>query len=340
MQSAPDNPPTNQLRAGVTYKALQDAVHKSGYPLQTIIGDNLRSEFGVVDEWSFIDRDSEELRAIDLFAQKELFDPSFLDHSPRIRPKISLLIECKKSELPYVFFLSQSSPWHREFPVVCGLKSTEIPVITNDDPSSWEIPVVHALGLDELEFSRAPHNCRTFSQAERRGKELELSGSNVFNSLVLPLVKALEYYKSIKVPPSSAYYFDAIIGLVVAVIDAPMVGVRTSEEELTMLPWVRLLRLEAVETTNWWETHRLYSIDVVHADFFRDYIRDQVIPFSTIFAARAMEHEEVLASGKAFAPGMGRDHWTELHRRIKPRKPTSRLSGLTSVIRRSKSPEN
>ena len=118
---APNNPDGNCLSKGVSVDAVQAAIDKSGCPLQTVLGNLLRDDFAVQDEWSFLDRDTKELRAIDLHAGKELFDRTRLNESPRVRPSINLLVECKQSELPYVFFLSPKPYWTPEFPLISGL---------------------------------------------------------------------------------------------------------------------------------------------------------------------------------------------------------------------------
>jgi hypothetical protein len=65
---------SNQLGAGLNEPQVLAAVEKSGYPLQTIVGDILRSDFDVQQEWCYVDRDSKELRAIDIHARRRLHD--------------------------------------------------------------------------------------------------------------------------------------------------------------------------------------------------------------------------------------------------------------------------
>jgi hypothetical protein len=75
MNNSPENPSTNQLGPGLTEDQVLGAVVKSGYPLQTVVGDILRAKladikamFRVQEEWSYIDRDTKELRTIDFGA--------------------------------------------------------------------------------------------------------------------------------------------------------------------------------------------------------------------------------------------------------------------------------
>lgn len=106
-KSTPINPNTNKLAAGVNEADVLGAITKSGYPLQNIVADYCeKGAFRTVEEWSYLDKDSGQLRTIDVKAEKPLFD-SKEGAKIRVRPGLVLLIECKQSQLPYVFFLSR-----------------------------------------------------------------------------------------------------------------------------------------------------------------------------------------------------------------------------------------
>jgi hypothetical protein len=124
IDSEPDNPAGNVLAAGVTDAAVLVAVARSGYPLQTIVAEKPAAEFRVREEWSYLDRDSKGLRSMDVLASRRLF--GFDEPQPRVRPELNLLIECKKSELPFVFFANRHKPWLPNFPIVAGLKSADM----------------------------------------------------------------------------------------------------------------------------------------------------------------------------------------------------------------------
>lgn len=146
MEQTFNNPPTNVLGAGITESNLANAIQQSGYPLQTIIANYLRSNFSVQDEWGYIDRDTKELRTIDIFAQRALYD--IYEEQPLIRPSLNLMIECKQSELPYIFLLSPTQPWLLDFPIIAGLGQDEIQITTDDSASTWNYSPTHLLGLN------------------------------------------------------------------------------------------------------------------------------------------------------------------------------------------------
>src|SRR5688572_9886709 len=107
MQKEPHNPVGNVLPAGIEESTVADAVSRSGYPIQTFLASVLRADsWYVQEEWSFIDQDSGSLRALDLHAEYPLYNEHD-EGDARVYPGVTLLIECKQSSMPYVFFVTE-----------------------------------------------------------------------------------------------------------------------------------------------------------------------------------------------------------------------------------------
>ncbi len=150
---------------------------------------------------------------------------------------------------------------------------------------------------------------------------MELSGSQAYNNLILPAIKALLHFQIAEEPPRTAAYFDAHLALGIGVLDAPMVGVRVLDQsnELVSLPWVRVVRHEYFENLERWKRSKLLVVDIIHKDFFQRYLEEQVLPFAEEFAALAIKHQQELATGTAFATGMERNSWHHVEPRLRPR---------------------
>lgn len=335
MEAIPNNPLTNKLGSGLTEADLLAAVSKSGYPLQTIVANLLRSQFHVQQEWCYLDKDTHESRTIDILAEKSLFD--LTQEQPRVRPTLDLLVECKQSALPYVFFLTANKPWVPYFPLLGGLFKHALTITTDDDASTWEFTVLDALALDSHPFiKKEPKYCMSFAKCVRKGSEVELSGDESFHGLILPILKAMHHFQLAESPPKTAYYFDCHLIIGIGVLDAPMVGVRVSEQshDLELLPWVRVVRHETDETPDWNHRTRLFAIDIVHKDFLQDYLGKHVLPFAEEFCKLVIKHQQVLASGKAFATGMGK-YWSHnIEQRLEPVKMRAQVK-RTKVIGRN-----
>lgn len=328
-----NNPSSNRLGAGIRESDIRAAVDKSGYPLQTVIADMLRKSLGVQEEWSYVDRNSKQLRTVDILAGKHLYDIE--GSQPRVRPHLNLIIECKQSTLPYIFFLSESKPWLPEFPVLAGLGKNTVEITSDDTASSWTLPMLEVLGMCSHDFMRTPHCCTTFSKCVRKGSELELSGSEAYNGLVLPLIDSLEHFQFVENPPSTAWYFDSHVVVGVGLLDAPMIGVRVTSQdgEFTLLPWVRVLRHEYSEDTYRMDKSKMFVIDVVHKDFFQKYIDEHLMPYAECFAKAVLDHKDVVATGKAFIAGMERDWVHDIPSRLQPRTYKAGISRAKATVK-------
>lgn len=97
-----------------------------------------------------------------------------------------------------------------------------------------------------------------------------------------------------------------------------MVGVHVTEagNELELLPWVRVVRHQSAESSDW--SHRISSnaIDVVHSDYLDQYIKEKLMPFTKEFSKLALKHQHVLAEGRGFVTGMGQNGWTKIETRL------------------------
>ncbi|KGQ02235.1 hypothetical protein BBAD15_g12556 [Beauveria bassiana D1-5] len=325
-----DNPPRNVLAAGITEAALQEAITRSGYPLQTQVAEKLSSQFHVQEEWSYRDRDSSGLRTLDVLASRILCDIEA--HQPRARPELNLLIECKRSELPFVFFATRHRPDLENFPMIAGLRANNLHVFTDDDLSTWSLPILHALELDKHPFLTDVPISSTFSKCARRsGGAVELSGEESYNGIVLPLIKAAAHFEQAQAPRPTFHYFDAHISIPVAVLDAPMVLVETSNQQPSsrLVPWVRVARHEYDGDSKDWRKDRRWAIDVVHIDYLETYVAQHVQPFAEAFGRLAITHQEELATGEGYVTGLGKNSFDNLEPRLRPR-PVARCGHATA----------
>lgn len=286
------------------------------------------------------------MRTIDIIAGTGLYD---FQEQLRVRPSLNLIIECKQSILPYVFFLSPSKPFILEYPLITGLNSSKILIETDDSLSTWSLGLSSVLGLDNHKFIKEPDYCSTFSKCVRKGSELEITGSEAYNTIVLPLVKAMSHFSFVKSPLATAYYFDAHLTIGLAVIDAPMVGVRVNESnnEIVHLPWVRVPRHEFFENEDYWERSKISVIDLIHKDFLIEYINKHLLPFANFYSKEVVKHQDVLATGKGFAGGMEKFGCYDISGRMQPlkkyqsvRKPKYLLKNIFNFIKNNNSKQS
>lgn len=319
MDSAQDNPAANTFSSGVTEAKVEKAIQASGYPLQLVVSQALSSNFSLQEEWSFVDSISGLTRTIDIVASKGLYE--HIESGPRVRPGLDLVIECKQSDLPYIFFLSESRPWVKNFPIIAGLKDRKIVISSDDDPSTWSYDPLHLLGLNEHSFLKetVPY-CMTFSKCVRKGSDFALSGSDSYQNLIFPIIEATNYFDEVQRPTPTAYYFDCRMVVGVAVLDAPMVGVHLTDTgtKIEMLPWVRVVRHQPLDGNDKFDRSQVFGIDMIHKDYLLTYIDQHVLPFANEFSSLILKHPDVMAEARGFVPGMGQESWMDIEPRLRP----------------------
>jgi hypothetical protein len=288
------------LPSGIVEKDVVEAVIASGYPLQSVVAVALADEFQVIQEWGYMDETFHEQRTLDVFATRAL-QPS----SPMLQPQLTLLIECKRSTLPFVAFASPIPQVPRGFPSIVGFSKNEFELHA-PTLAYRRVGPAEFLACRELEFvGTGPTTVSSLGRLERKGKKLELSGSVPYRNLVLPLARALDHYERTwrGLGRQPAYYPNVV--LCIGVVDASLLVVRGSPEvpELHGEPWVRVVRQEAVEAREGWR-RRYYVVDLIHRTFFGDYVSRHALPFAKELAGRMIEKENIIMAGR----GSVRDH--------------------------------
>jgi hypothetical protein len=303
MLQSDGNPESNNLKSGITDAQLEAAVRASGYPLQRVVAEQLLGTFEVTEEWGYVDRETNDRRALDVFAYKKLRDTA------RLWVSVVVLVECKRSDLPFVFFAAAAPRVPLEFPVIAGLRG-KLPELHVKGVGSTSAPASRVLGLHDFPFvSSGATTCSAFTRAERKGKDLDLSGSVPFSQVVLPLVSALKHFLDLQKTIGSQARVPACLAHPVCVVDAPMVLVEGGPEapRLKMSPWVRVVRQEAIREKDqgFW---RHYVIDCVHRGYLTTFVHQYLLPFAEQFAERAASVDTLLSDGKASVPDF--ENWT------------------------------
>ena len=265
--------------------------------MQRIVAEELVGKFEVTEEWGFVDRETKEHRSLDVFAHRKTLECT------RLWLSAALLIECKRSDLPFVFFEATVPRTPAEFPLVAGLGG-RTPELHVADLGSTTAPVARFLGLYEFPFvSAGPPICSSFTKGERKGKGLNLSGTVPFNQVIKPLASAVEHFMSMQKKLGSRTAVPACLAHPICVLDGPMILVQggTDAPQLTLCPWIRVVRQEASDEHQhgFW---RHYVVDFVHRGYLSTFVDEHFVPFSVQFTERAASVENILSETKARVP--------------------------------------
>ncbi|MFE0533868.1 hypothetical protein ACFW20_07440 [Streptomyces nigra] len=293
----------NEFGDGISEETLKGAIEKSGYLMQSTVVNKLSQHFPMLgpnsfiqEEWTYIDGDSGEVRAVDALVDFSLREPGETKRGT-ISPYLNLVVECKQSSLPYVFFLRDlplSSTVN--FPELGGVRKGPLSLFFNSEEFDAErerkdrfpgygMTYHDSLRFMEIPFFRGgmcPLAISLSKAAWRKGGSLELTGEDAYRSLTLPIFKAMDHLTALvkpdeKEPRSERKFMNLRFILGLAVLRAPMVGVSRgpSGEVLQNLPWVRMSRLEPAPSPRGGKSRtegnvRLY--DIVHEDFLDEYL--------------------------------------------------------------------
>jgi hypothetical protein len=245
MRADPSNPANNVLPPSTRDESIVSAIELSGYPLQGIVAEKLLTQgFHVAEEWGYADRDKELNRPLDLYASLS-FPPEV---AGKLDASLSLLIECKKSVHPYVFFSKVADRGVHEYPPVEGCPVVQLLEGTGASGRRETKSVQDFLGASELDFITTPPLCSILSRATLDAKRAELSGEESYNTIILPLVKAMDYHHELWKGMTSNFPLSPIMALPICVLDAAMVLVEspTRIRDPILTPWIRVARHEAI----------------------------------------------------------------------------------------------
>jgi hypothetical protein len=275
------------------------------------------------EEWTYVDSESDQVRSIDILAAMNF--ARHFDNSSRVELQegeappsghshwsygagLDLLVECKQSELPYVFFVRDGGPSDRyDFPEFVGIPSTDI-VLHHKEPDKEELSdyTFHMsahdiIGVSDFPFFEGPGKyAGSISKVVRRNKKVELTGEEAYRSLMLPLRKAAEHLRSINEPPDAFdedWFYRIDLVVCVAVLRAPMLASSRQDDEhkVDPVPWVRSWRLEPRTTQRRADVYRY--MDVVHESFLPAYLEMMVRDFVGV-AERLEDMRAVFVHGR------------------------------------------
>lgn len=318
MRVHPKNPKSNVLGAGISPEDLETAIGNSGYPLQSRVVDTiLRALEGettlraVQEEWSYVDQDERQVRQLDALLSFEIetlpetFDPGRpSDPGAYLRGVLDFLIECKRSDLPFVCFVRSLDAG--TFPQIGGLPHEDLTLhMAADDPGLVKMSTRDALGVSDLPLARHDATAIALTKVHRKTKGLELSGEEAFRGLALPILKATSYYLDQVNSGTKRLYVDVRTVVPLAVVDAPLLAVHMvdGKPSLEAVPWIRMVRHEPGGRADFFGPQTgSRAFDIVHADFLSEYVD------LALDSAR-----ELIRRARAFAPQLltGRARWNE-----------------------------
>jgi hypothetical protein len=178
-----------------TKEEILNAVNSSGYLFEQEIGSILeKNDFHIKTNAAFKDRDEETSREIDVFAYKR----AYRNEEKKISVGVTVLCECKKNQNPFVFIKRNKSAIDKSYcPPNFLFPKQEFNEPIKDKPGSFYIiPAFQHFQLNEIfPFSVSESKAVQFCKIVRKGKDWNAFHDGIYDSILFPVIKCLEYYK-------------------------------------------------------------------------------------------------------------------------------------------------
>ncbi|MDX3756259.1 hypothetical protein [Streptomyces sp. AK02-04a] len=264
----------------------------------------------IQEEWEYIDSETQQARSVDILVGASVSSFTLQDLKPSQVPLFSylnLVIECKQSDNPYIFFLRDSPPEDAPaFPEMLGPIKEKIEIFQRKENGEISeqatiLGVRDVLGFYEFDYvlPALPYAV-SLAKALRSKSKVEVTGEETYRALTYPLLKAVDHLKGTIESRTQTSWMERFV-IAVAVVRAPMVGStfsQSGEQRLISLPWVRVSRLEPTGNTINREgpTNSVRYYDVVHESYLDTYV-DLLAEALNGIAKRVMKHSSELRSG-------------------------------------------
>ena len=279
-----------------TDQQILGALECSGFLFEQEVATTLESSgFHVETSWAYLDPDMEKSREIDLRAVKNVLN----DEQLGLQVFVELLVECKNSDSPLVFLerpknkRELEAPQPREY--VFPRKTYQHSLGAN---SYREVPAFIHLDLAGSHYYfRDDRKATQFSKIVRKDSEWVANHEGIYDSLFLPLAKALEARrKTVPTPSQQDKWRTVWLFFPVVVLRDNLMTLDASRSGRELKPrgrvtFVRNLDSDALKGD--------YLVDFVTYQYLSSYIANDIIRFADSVASLGRDKPSLLRGDDA-----------------------------------------
>lgn len=259
-----------------TKEQILNAIKKSGYLFEQEVATIIESQdFHIQTNTAFKDLDEEKSREIDVIAFKRYYH----DEDLKISVGIRILCECKNNINPFIFISRNKnkidelySPPNFLFP-----KDEYYEAIPGKEKSFYNQNGFKYFKLDEIyPFSKAKSKSVQFSKLIPRGKDWIAEHEHIYDSLILPITKCLEYYKQKDKSIKSDEWKNYMIYFPIVVLNSKLYNIDSSKdaEKVEEVEYITFTReIESSKQKN------RYLIDFITKENLAKYVTEYVDEF-------------------------------------------------------------
>lgn len=279
-----------------TNDQILGALEGSGFLFEQEVATTLESYgFHVETSWPYLDPDTKKSREIDLRAIKNYLQ----DENNKLQVFVELLVECKDSRSPLVFFerrknkreLEASSPKEYIFP-----KKTYRQILSEN--SYREVPAFVHLDLAPTHYYFQDSNKATqFTKIVRKGSNWVANHDGIYDSLFLPMAKVLETrIKSIPKTHRPGEWCTVWLYFPVVVIRDHLISLSGNSENHELIPKGRISFVRNLDSDS---LQGSYLVDFVTSEYLERYLDKDVGVFAKAVSDLALSSPSLLRGENA-----------------------------------------
>lgn len=178
-----------------TEDEILKALNESGYLFEQEIGSILeKHSFYIQTNAAFKDEDEEKSREIDVVGYQRFY----FNEEKKISIGVRILCECKNSQTPFVFINRNKSAVDSYYcPPNFLFPKKEFMIPIDDKPNTFtQKPAFRHFNLDKIfPYCKSEKKAVQFCKMVRKGKEWSALHDGIYDSILLPVIKCLEYFK-------------------------------------------------------------------------------------------------------------------------------------------------
>lgn len=281
-----------------TIEEVGEALRKSGYLMEQEIASRVEGlGFQTRTNFPYVDSDENKSREMDVAAYHQFYK----NEDKKVSGFVELIIECKQSNFPYAFISrNKMASDYTVLPEEFAFSKSRFEIKYEVGGSAFvrfENPF-HNLGIDKIHYSYdRPEKTVQFCRIDRSGKNWNANHAGLYDSIFLPLTKALSFRKSkLPVDQRGGQWNHVWIFIPMVVVKGKMYKVQShiDPEKIEEIKHVTFSRDIYVGN----EMKR-YSVEFISSDYLETFIGETLNPFLAKFIEILSANPEILRNGRS-----------------------------------------
>jgi len=263
-----------------TEQDILDAINDSGYLFEQEIGSIIEnSGFNIQTNSAFKDIEEEKSRELDVTGYKRFY----YDEKNKISIGIRILCECKNNKNPFVFITRNKGKIDKNYcPPNFLYPSAEYMIpVEGQKNSYYRKDGFIYYNLDEIfPYSKNENKAVQFCKLVQKNKEWNAFHDGIYDSILMPLSKCLDYYKNKDKAIRSETWKNYIIYFPIVVLNSKIFSIDShiDKNKVNEIGYISFTR--EIESK---KQNSKYLIDFISKENLEDYLENHINKFAEKF---------------------------------------------------------